>query len=57
MESFCNSDMISLGLGRYDIKKLEKDGTIEKVERGIYCHKDYTPDTMKIYQKMNKKII
>lgn len=51
------SDMISLGLGRYHIKELEKDGTIEKVERGIYCHKDYTSDTMKIYQKMNNKMI
>ena len=51
------TDMISLGLGRYDIKKLEKDGTIEKVERGIYCHKEYTADTMKIYQKMNSKMI
>lgn len=54
---FKYSDLIQLGYNQRQIKNLERNNIIEKVRRGIYSHKDYFADTLKIYQMENKKLI
>lgn len=52
---FTYEDMIQSGLSRTQIRRLENDQIIKREGRGIYNHKDYLPDIMKIYQMENKK--
>lgn len=54
---FTYEDMIQSGLSRTQIRRLENDQIIKREGRGIYNHKDYLPDIMKIYQMTNKKMI
>lgn len=54
---FKYSDLLELGYNQRQIKKLEQSGVIERVSKGIYSHKDYFPDMLKIYQMENRKLI
>ena len=51
------SDLVQLGYNQRQIKNLEKNSIIKKVEKGIYSHKDYFPDMLKVYQMQNQKLI
>lgn len=54
---FTYEDLIKYGFSRKQIKVLENNGIIERIGRGIYNHKDYLLDMMKVYQMENKKLI
>lgn len=54
---FKYSDLIQLGYNQRQIRNLEKNKIIERVAKGIYSHKDYFPDMLKVYQMENKKMI
>lgn len=54
---FKYSDLIYLGYNQRQIRNLEKNKIIERVAKGIYFHKDYFPDMLKVYQMDNKKMI
>ena len=47
---FTYEDLIKYGFSRKQIKVLENNGFIERIGRGIYNHKDYLLDMMKVYQ-------
>lgn len=51
------SDLIQVGYNQRQIRNLESNNIIKKVSRGIYYHKDYFPDMLKVYQIENKKLI
>lgn len=54
---FKYTDLFELGYNQRQIKKLEQSGVIERVEKGIYSHKNYFLDPLKIYQMQNSKLI
>lgn len=54
---FKYSDLIQLGYNQRQIRNLEKNKIIGRVAKGIYSHKDYFPDMLKVYQMENKKMI
>jgi len=54
---FKYSDLLELGLNQRQIKNLENNKIIERVGKGIYSHKDYLLDMLKVYQMENKKLI
>ena len=54
---FKYSDLLQLGLSQRQIKNLENMEIIERVGKGIYYHKDYLPDMLKVYQMENEKLI
>lgn len=54
---FKYSDLLQLGLNQRQIKNLENNDIIERVGKGIYYHKDYLPDMLKVYQMENEKLI
>ncbi|MDD3746036.1 MAG: hypothetical protein PHD70_06125 [Anaerostipes sp.] len=51
------SELIDLGLSQRDVKLLKDNHVLESVGRGIYNHKDYLPDMLKVYQMENQKLI
>lgn len=50
-------ELTNIGYNQRQIKKLEIEMVIERIEKGIYCHKDYYPDMLKVYQLNNNNII
>ncbi|MEG0423690.1 MAG: hypothetical protein RR524_03980 [Erysipelotrichaceae bacterium] len=44
------SELIEHGFTKRQIKKMESNQWIERVSKGIYIHKNYLCDTLKIYQ-------
>ena len=50
-------ELTNIGYNQRQIKKLEIEMVIERVEKGIYCHKDYYPDMLKVHQLNNNNII
>lgn len=50
-------EMLNVGLSKYNIKSLENENIIERVGKGIYYHKDYFHDMMKVYQINNSNLI
>ncbi len=51
------SDLVQLGYNQRQIRNLEKNKIIERVGKGIYAHKDYFPDMLRVYQMDNSKLI
>ena len=53
---FDYNQLKSNGFNQRQINNMEKNGDIQKVGHGLYCHKNYTPDTFKILQWNNSFI-
>jgi len=51
------SDFVQLGYNQRQIRNLEQNKIIERVGKGIYAHKDYFPDMLKVYQMGNSRLI
>jgi len=49
--------MIEAGITKRQIKAFEKYKVLSKVAKGIYYHKDYLEDKMRVYQKTNSHLI
>lgn len=50
-------ELVDIGYNQRQIKNLEIEMIIERVEKGIYYHKDYYPDMLKVYQLNNNNLI
>lgn len=51
------SQMINSKFTKRQIKNFEQNNLIEKISKGIYLHKDYLKDNLKIYQLVNSNFV